>query len=62
MLMKELGVLLSSTPTIWCDNIDAIALASNPVVHARTKHVEIKYHFIREKVLNKDIQVKYIST
>ena len=60
--MKELGVLLSSTPTIWCDNIDAIALASNPVVHARTKHVEIKYHFIREKVLNKDIQVKYIST
>uniref|UniRef100_A0A6N2K4J6 Reverse transcriptase Ty1/copia-type domain-containing protein n=1 Tax=Salix viminalis TaxID=40686 RepID=A0A6N2K4J6_SALVM len=62
MLMKELGVLLSSTPTIWCDNIGAIALASNLVFHARTKHIEVDYHFIREKVLNKDIQVKYIST
>ncbi|XP_035541684.1 uncharacterized protein LOC118344685 [Juglans regia] len=62
MLMKELGLLLPSTPTIWCDNIGAIALASNLVFHARTKHIEVDYHFIREKVLNKDIQVKHIST
>jgi hypothetical protein len=62
MLFKELGIDISSTPTLWCDNISAIALASNPVFHARTKHVEIDYHFIREKVCNRDGKVQYIST
>ncbi|KAL6316130.1 hypothetical protein AAG906_015960 [Vitis piasezkii] len=49
-------------PTIWCDNIGAIALASNPVFHARTKHVKNDYHFIREKVCNNDIKVQHVST
>jgi hypothetical protein len=40
----------------------AIALASNPIYHARTKHVEVDYHFIREKVLHKDITISYLST
>ncbi|KAL6348536.1 hypothetical protein AAG906_013156 [Vitis piasezkii] len=62
MLFKELAIGLIHIPTIWCDNIGAIALASNPVFHARTKHVEIDYHFIREKVCNHDIQVQHIST
>lgn len=47
---------------IWCDNIGEIALASNPVFHARTKHIEVDYHFIRKNVVNKDVQVCYIST
>jgi hypothetical protein len=62
MLFKELGIGISSTPTMWCDNISAIALAANPVFHARTKHVEIDYHFIREKVCNRDVKVHHIST
>ncbi|KAL6341321.1 hypothetical protein AAG906_032439 [Vitis piasezkii] len=62
MLLLELHVSLSSSPILWCDNIGAIALASNLVFHARTKHVEVDYHFIIEKVMNKDIQVRYIST
>jgi histone deacetylase 1/2 len=62
MFFKELGIGISCTPTLWCDNISAIALASNPVFHARTKHVEIDYHFIREKVCNRDGKVQYIST
>jgi hypothetical protein len=40
----------------------AIALASNPIYHSRTKHVEVDYHFICEKVLHKDIAINYIST
>jgi hypothetical protein len=38
-----------------------IALASNPIYHARTKHIEVDYHFVREKVINKDISVRYLS-
>jgi hypothetical protein len=62
MLFKDLGIPLFATPRLWCDNIRALALASNPVYHARTKHIEVDYHFIREKVLNGDISIKYIST
>lgn len=56
-LLVELHVSSSQIPVVWCDNLSAIALASNPIFHARTKHVEIDYHFIREKVLAKQIVV-----
>ena len=62
MLFKELAIGLVHTPTIWCNNIGAIVLASNPVLHARTKHVEIDYYFIREKVCNNDVKVQHVST
>lgn len=58
----ELGEHASVPPIIWCDNMSALALAANPVYHARTKHVEIDYHFIREKVLSKQIQVQHVGT
>jgi len=61
MLLKELHISLTSPPTIWCDNSGALALASNPVFHARTKHIEVDFHFIREKVANCDIQIHYLS-
>lgn len=62
MLLCELHIPLSQTPIIWCDNVGALALATNLVFHSRTKHVEIDVHFVREKVRNKDIVVRYIST
>lgn len=62
MLCKDLHLHLTDTPTLWVDNIGALALASNPVFHARTKHVEIDYHFIREKIAAKDISAQYINT
>ncbi len=40
----------------------AIALASNPIYHVRNKYVEVDYHFIREKVLHKDITISHLST
>ena len=49
-LLAELQVKLSTTPLMWCDNQSAIALAYNPVYHAKTKHVELDIHFIRDKV------------
>jgi len=46
---------------IYCDNINSILLANNPVYHARTKHIEVHYHFIREKVLTKEIDFIHVS-
>ncbi len=48
------GTVRNNPPiVIYCDNISSILLANNPVYHARTKHIEVHYHFIREKVLAK---------
>nr|GEY08255.1 hypothetical protein [Tanacetum cinerariifolium] len=48
-LLNELGIRSSSTPILWCDNVGATYLSANHIFHARTKHVEIYYHFVREK-------------
>jgi len=47
---------------IYCDNISSILLANNPVYHVRTKHIEVHYHFIREKVLAKEIDLIHVNT
>eukprot|EP00268_Persea_americana_P025822 TRINITY_DN25195_c0_g2_i1.p1 TRINITY_DN25195_c0_g2~~TRINITY_DN25195_c0_g2_i1.p1 ORF type:complete len:278 (+),score=33.22 TRINITY_DN25195_c0_g2_i1:2074-2907(+) len=62
MLLRDLRVFLPSRLILWCDNISASSLAANPVFHARTKHVEADYHFVREKVLQKTMEVRYVNT
>ena len=47
-LLQELGVFFKAPPTLWCDNINATYLIANPVFHARTKHIEIDLHFVRD--------------
>ena len=61
-VLKDLGLFLPSPPKLWCDNVFALAIASNLVFNARTKHVEVDYHFVHEKVLRCELQVKYIAT
>nr|GEX36220.1 Gag/Pol polyprotein [Tanacetum cinerariifolium]GEY08952.1 Gag/Pol polyprotein [Tanacetum cinerariifolium] len=61
-LLNELGIHLSSTPILWCDNLGATYLSANPIFYARTKHMEIDYHFVREKVAQGDLRVQHIST
>ncbi|GJU82722.1 hypothetical protein Tco_1285087 [Tanacetum coccineum] len=45
---------------IFCDNTSAIAISNNSVLHSRTKHIDIKYHFIRDHVLKRDIELHFI--
>ena len=60
MLLKDFHVPLSSPPVLWCDNVGTLALASNSIFPARTKHIDIDCHFIREKVVNRDMSLRFI--
>ena len=44
------------------DNKSAISLARNPVMHDRSKHIELRYHFIRDCVETKKIELEYVAT
>ena len=61
-LLSDLSISVDDPVVIHCDNMSSIQLARNPVFHARTKHIEVHYHFIRERVLAGDIDLVYVST
>jgi hypothetical protein len=61
-LLGDLGLHVDKQIVIYCDNLSSIQLAKNPMFHARTKHIEVHYHFIREKVLVGEIDFIYVST
>ena len=62
MLLGDLGIQVQVPVVIHCDNLSSIQLARNPVFHARTKHIEVHYHFVRERVLAGDIDLTYVRT
>jgi hypothetical protein len=47
---------------IFCDNTSTISISKIPVVHSKTKHIPIKFHFLRERVMSKVIKVEYVGT
>jgi hypothetical protein len=47
---------------IYCDNTSTISISKNPVMHSKTKHIPIKYHFLREQAAEKNIRVEYVGT
>jgi hypothetical protein len=60
--LADLEVKYSAPIPINCDNTSAISVSKNPVLHSKTKHIPIKYHFLREKVTNQVVKVHYIPT
>jgi hypothetical protein len=58
--MRDYGVTYKSVP-LMCDSSSVIRLAKNPVFHGRVKHMEVRYHFLRDHMEKRDIDVKYIE-
>jgi histone deacetylase 1/2 len=61
-VLTELGVFQAQAPVLWCDNLGATLLTANPMFHAWTKHIEIDFHFVREKVAAGMLKVRFISS
>ena len=59
--LKDYGINLKKVPLL-CDNESAIKISQNPVQHSRTKHIEIRYHFLRDHVLKEDIVISHVKT
>jgi hypothetical protein len=60
-LLGELGYEQSTTQ-IYEDNQACISMAENPVQHSRTKHIDVRYHFVREKVNLKEVKINYVES
>jgi hypothetical protein len=59
--LRDYGYKLTKVPLL-CDNESAIRMADNPVEHSRTKHIAIRYHFLRDHQQKGDIEIAYVST
>ena len=62
LLVGEIGLVQTSPMQIHEDNQSCIKIASNPELHGRSKHIDIRYHFVQEKVERKEIIIDYCNT
>lgn len=61
-ILKDLQFDQVAATTIYCDNMPTIALTKNPVFHAKFKHIDLRYHYIRDLVSKGEVHVEFIST
>eukprot|EP00253_Pinus_taeda_P013018 PITA_13018 len=64
MMQTLQDIQITCTPpiSILCDNTSAINISKNPIMHSKTKHIPIKYHFLREQVLEKKAKLEYVPS
>jgi hypothetical protein len=60
-VLQELHIPCPSSAQLWCDDLGEKYLSSNPIFHGRMKHVEIDYHFVRDRVIKKLLDVRFIG-
>jgi hypothetical protein len=61
-LLQEFHAPLTKSTLVYCDNVSAVYLSTNPIQHQRTKHVEIGLHFVQERVAIGDVRVLHVPT
>jgi len=61
-MLEDLGYEQIKATIIMCDNIFAISTSKNPVFHGRTKHIKIKFHFIREVQQSNEVLIVHCSS
>jgi hypothetical protein len=61
-LLADMTGKKSEVPELKIDNQSAIALCKNPVFHNRSKHIDVRYHFLREWVEKREIVISYLAT
>ena len=59
--LMDYGVKLERVP-LYCDNTSAINLTKNQIQHSKTKHIEIRHHFIRDHIQKGDIKIMFVKT
>ena len=61
-LVKDMGISELPPTLLKCDNQAAISIAANPVLHERTKHIEIDCHYVRDQINSGALQTQYVPT
>ena len=61
-MLKDIRIEISEPIVIHYDNTSMVNMSKNPVLHSKTKHISIKYHMLREKVVEKEIRLEYVNT
>ena len=60
--LQEIQVKCLPPISILCDNTSAISISKNPIMHSKTKHIPIKYHFLSEQVLKQKVKLEYVPS
>ncbi|XP_019199645.1 PREDICTED: uncharacterized protein LOC109193260 [Ipomoea nil] len=61
-LLRDIGIHLLHAPQLLCDNLSVLHMSINPLFHARTKHIDIDYHFVREKVAMGHLVTRFVPS
>jgi hypothetical protein len=61
-VLANLGIQLNPVPCLWCDNLGAAYMTGNPQFHGRTKYIEVDFHFVHERVAQRQLDIWFISS
>ncbi|XP_016186061.1 uncharacterized protein LOC107627752 [Arachis ipaensis] len=59
-LLHELHIPIYGTPTIYCDNVSAVQISANPIMHSRTKYFELNLHFVQDKMNQQKLHIVHV--
>ena len=61
-MLKDIWIEFTKPIIIYYDNTSIISMSKNPILHSKMKYISVKYHVLREKAIDKEIRLEYLST